>query len=103
MNPNNPMGYRQLDVLDSLAELGPLNYLEVMDDTGQGLSTCRKSLSELFKAGLATKTGHATMDYTIPAIYTITDKGAAVLIAELANGNVPGVSKRDVMKLLGAA
>lgn len=103
MSTNNPMGYRQLDVLDTLAELGPLNYLEVMDDTGQGLSTARKSLSELVKAKLATKTGHATMDYTIPAIYTITSKGVASLIAELADGNVPGVSKVDVMKLLGAA
>ena len=99
----NPLGYRQLDVLDTLAKLGPSNYLEVIDDTGQGLSTARKSLSELLKARLATKTGHATGDYTIPAIYTITDKGVAVLTAELADGNVPGVSKRDVMKLLGAA
>lgn len=94
--PQALLGHRRLDVLDTLIKEGAMTCVEMMDWTGSGLATVRTSLAELFKAGLASKEGR-------PAVYEITEEGRRRYAKEIANGAVPGVSKRDLARMRRAS
>ena len=84
MRPNMPLGWRRLDVLDSLMG-GPMTILDAAIDVGGSAGSVKSVVVHLLGEGLV---------YAMPGTptkYATTVAGRARHASEIANGNEPGV------------
>lgn len=95
------VGWRQLDVLDSMAGAGPVSADTLADDIGCSSRLVRDALHRMRDRGLVRLYRAQRWAPREPALWVLSSVGREALAMELAAGRAPGVDDSGLGGLVG--